>query len=549
MESKGCKRKAYSVTEKLCIIDRVHKGEARSKVCNELKIAESTFRGWLKDEQKLRDYLHDVDSDEGIKRKRARTANDNELDDAVYAWFTQQREQGVPISGTILKAQAKKMAKSMDNESHFRASHGWLWRFQRRHGIKQNSLSGEIRSANQEAASNYPNQLREIIIREQYTEGQIYNCDEAGLCYRMMPDKTLATRDDPNKKEGFKKNKERLTLLFCVNKTGTHKMKPLCIGKYNSPRCFHHMNMENLPFVYRNSGNAWITSTIFTEWFFKMFVPAVRNHQRSRGLEEKALLLLDNCPAHPPADALVTSDGKIRVEYLPKNTTSIIQPLDQGIISTFKQNYRRLLIQSMLDSGEGVTTFLNSVNLKEVVFMGGQAWKAVTPKNIEGCWIKGLGAAFDIKQICDRDSDDDSNFEGFSETDVINAEAVWEKFVQTHGTEMGVSLDDMEEWIFADNDCPTAEYMSDEQIINSIRNKCAAADDSTSVESDADANVAPPPPSAEEAIKSFDIAIRWLETQNVDYVKIMQVRNLRDFALRQRNQRVTQKKLTDFFKM
>ena len=74
MESKGCKRKAYSVTEKLCIIDRVHKGEARSKVCNELKIAESTFRGWLKDEQKLRDYLHDVDSDEGIKRKRARTA-------------------------------------------------------------------------------------------------------------------------------------------------------------------------------------------------------------------------------------------------------------------------------------------------------------------------------------------------------------------------------------------------------------------------------------------------------------------------------------------
>ena len=100
--------------------------------------------------------------------------------------------------------------------------------------------------------------------------------------------------------------------------------------------------------------------------------------------------------------------------------------------------------------------------------------------------------------------------------------------MQTHGTEMGVSLDDMEEWIFADNDCPTAEYMSDEQIINSIRNKCAAADDSTSVESDADANVA----SAEEAIKSFDIAIRWLETQNVDYVKIMQVRNLRDFALR-----------------
>jgi hypothetical protein len=52
---------------------------------------------------------------------------------------------------------------------------------------------------------------------------------------------------------------------------------------------------------------------------------------------------------------------------------------------------------------------------------------------------------------------------------------------------------------------------------------------------------------AQEAIKSFDIAIRWLETQNVDFVKIMQLRNLRDFARRQKNQGVTQKKITDFF--
>ncbi len=77
------------MTEKLCIIDSVHNEEARSKFCNELKITELTFRGWLKDEPKLRNYSHDVDSDEGMKRKRARTASDNELDDAVYAWFTQ----------------------------------------------------------------------------------------------------------------------------------------------------------------------------------------------------------------------------------------------------------------------------------------------------------------------------------------------------------------------------------------------------------------------------------------------------------------------------
>jgi hypothetical protein len=118
------KRKAYYLNEKLTVIERVHNGESRSKVCSELKLAESTLRGWLKDKLKFWDYLHEVDSDDGFKRKQARTANNTELDDAVYTWFTQQREQGVPISGTIIKAQADKMAQTMDTDSD-----GWFYFF------------------------------------------------------------------------------------------------------------------------------------------------------------------------------------------------------------------------------------------------------------------------------------------------------------------------------------------------------------------------------------------------------------------------------------
>jgi len=58
----------------------------------------------------------------------------------------------------------------------------------------------------------------------------------------------------------------------------------------------------------------------------------VRRRLRKQGMEEKALLLLDNCPAHLPAETLRSKDGKIRVAYLPKNTTSKIQPMDQGVI-------------------------------------------------------------------------------------------------------------------------------------------------------------------------------------------------------------------------
>ena len=56
--------------------------------------------------------------------------------------------------------------------------------------------------------------------------------------------------------------------------------------------------------------------------------------------EVKALLLLDNAPAHPSDKSLVAHNGRIRVLYLPANTTSIIQPMDQGVIVSAKRMYR-----------------------------------------------------------------------------------------------------------------------------------------------------------------------------------------------------------------
>ena len=132
-----------------------------------------------------------------------------------------------------------------------------------------------------------------------YTADQVYNCHKTSLCYKMLPDRTLATKTDSHKRKGFKKRKDRVTLLFCVNKSGSHKVRPLMIGKSKFPRCFHHVNMKALPFEYTNSKNAWMNSSIFEDWFHKTFVPAVRAHLRKLKQEEKALLLLDNCPAHP----------------------------------------------------------------------------------------------------------------------------------------------------------------------------------------------------------------------------------------------------------
>ena len=43
-----------------------------------------------------------------------------------------------------------------------------------------------------------------------------------------------------------------LTVLGCTNATGTHKLKPVLIGKSAKPRCFKNVNMDALPVTYKS---------------------------------------------------------------------------------------------------------------------------------------------------------------------------------------------------------------------------------------------------------------------------------------------------------
>ena len=53
------------------------------------------------------------------------------------------------------------------------------------------------------------------------------------------------------------------------------------------------------------------------------------------------LLFMDNCSTHFNLPKL----KNVTVHYLPKNTTSILQPLDQGIIKNFQVHYRRQVVE------------------------------------------------------------------------------------------------------------------------------------------------------------------------------------------------------------
>jgi len=68
-----------------------------------------------------------------------------------------------------------------------------------------------------------------------YSE-DIYNADETGVFYNMMPDSTFKFKGE--KCVGGKMSKNRLTVLMCVNMTGTDKKKTLCYWKITNTTLF-----------------------------------------------------------------------------------------------------------------------------------------------------------------------------------------------------------------------------------------------------------------------------------------------------------------------
>lgn len=88
-----------------------------------------------------------------------------------------------------------------------------------------------------------------------YTSGDIYNADEFGLYFNVMPDKSFTFKGENC--HGGKLSKERLTVLLCAINDGTDKLSSLVIGKSAKPRCFK--NIRCFPCEYSSQRRAWMT--------------------------------------------------------------------------------------------------------------------------------------------------------------------------------------------------------------------------------------------------------------------------------------------------
>jgi DDE superfamily endonuclease len=202
-------------------------------------------------------------------------------------------------------------------------------------------LHGEAGDVQQDEVEPKMEQLRQQL--ESYYPENIYNMDETGLNFRALPNRTyLATGENRRDIRGSKAfaAKDRLTLVLCVNATGTSKVPPLLIGSAKEPRCFRD-GRPPCPYIHQN--RAWMDRTAYRFFLFDVFLPYIRETTT-----KKVALLMDNCAGHNPA--IVDPTGQVSVFFFPPNCTSVHQPLDQEIISSFKTLYKTEVVKALVDS-------------------------------------------------------------------------------------------------------------------------------------------------------------------------------------------------------
>uniref|UniRef100_A0A1B6D940 DDE-1 domain-containing protein n=1 Tax=Clastoptera arizonana TaxID=38151 RepID=A0A1B6D940_9HEMI len=133
--------------------------------------------------------------------------------------------------------------------------------------------------------------------------------------------------------------------MTCSNVLGSHKLKLVVIVNRKKTRSFKGTRAENLPVHCFNQKKGWMDQQIFKEWFEKKCIPEVKEHLRSKNLPRKTILLIGNAPSQPGENVLRSESGNFIVKFLPPNVTSLIQPMDQGVIASMKKKVQNVLTE------------------------------------------------------------------------------------------------------------------------------------------------------------------------------------------------------------
>ena len=329
-------------------------------------ISEVATSLWKKNREKI---IPAFKSSGGTKRQQIKEGTYEQVNLACYKWVLIQRSENIPINGTILQEKALGFAKQLNIEK-FQASDGWLHAWKTLYNVSLKEESGESRSVTPEMTNAW-NETSLPTILSTYKLKDIYNADEFGLFYQELPKKTLHTKNE--KCSGGKNSKVRLTGMTAASAAG-EKLPMFIAGKLANPRCFK--NVKYLPCRYRSQVKIWTNSFLFDEWVKEL-------DKKFEKENRKVILIVDNCSAHP----IIESLKAMKLVFLPPNTTSKTQPMNQGLIRSLKAKYRKKN-HSKADQSSGDEKTFPKTSILDAIQLLTSAWSEVSEATINNFFRK-----------------------------------------------------------------------------------------------------------------------------------------------------------------
>ena len=220
-------------------------------------------------------------------------------------------------------------------------------------------------------------------------------------------------------------------------------------------------------------------------------------------------MLLDNCTAHPKVPGLAA----ITLYFLPPNTTSVTQPMDQGIIQNLKCHYRRQLVDRMSECIAASQSF--SVNVLDALHFLKSAWDNVTSETISNCFFKTVT----------------DNAPPTTQIDPVLP------------SQTAMETDEFLRYVAIDNQAVCTENVTDESIIAALK----AGDTETQLETDEEPSK--PAPSIRSAISMLMDVRLTLGTCDNAHPFFSQVNSMIEFLEKNSTKQAKQSAITDFFEV
>ena len=200
------------------------------------------------------------------------------------------------------------------------------------------------------------------------------------------------------------------------------------------------------------SKNAWMTGEIHHQIMTKL-------NNEIRLSNHHILHVCDNASSHQ-----VREYSHIKFLMLPPNATSIMQPLDQGIILSAKRRYKKKLAERYLacvENNKDANSLLKALDIVQATNMIAASWRETFSTIIQNCFCK---AGFKHHAV-----DPASEIE-----DPLPAPApdVWNRVQRWLGD---VQFD---EFVASEPEAPTAQPMSDQDIVDLVRTENDPQDES-----------------------------------------------------------------------